>query len=376
MELKVITRPYEKGDEKEIVNVLNQSFGLWPNFSISCSSLEHWIWKYLENPLNKHYTVVSLVNGRIIGANHAYPLRLQIDNTDHLVTFGSDVAVIPELRQRGIRNQMLELKVDLRRKDNVKMTLSVTSNPIIIQSYMRSRTHNRFPYRIQNLVWIKDIDFHLTNIPVRNPRLIKAGFKLTKAFNSLRNKSRQKPQLKTLVKTRKINSFNEKINSFWNQISKHYKFIIERRMEYLNWRYCHPHAGDFIVKLAEGSEGRIFGYYVVKINKNIENYPIGYIVDLLTLPNCTEIAHLMIKDAINYFEEKNVNIINCLAVKSHPLTEILKTHNFLYSQFDLQLFINEHCPMEELEKLEMIPKENVFFSYGDIDSLPTTMPKY
>jgi hypothetical protein len=32
--------------------------------------------------------------------------------------------------------------------------------------------------------------------------------------------------------------------------------------------------------------------------------------------------------------------------------------------------------MEELGELKRVPEENVHFSYGDIDSLPTNMPNY
>lgn len=376
MEPEVVTRPYLKGDEKGIVDVLNRSFGKWPNFSISCSSLEHWVWKYLENPYRKHYTVVSLVKGEIVGANHAYPLKLRFNYADYLVAFGSDVAVIPEFRQMGIRNKMLEMKVGLRRKDNIKVTLSVTSNPIIIQSYTRSKTHSRFPYVIQNFVRIRDIDLHLKSIPVKNPTLVKVAFLSAKLINNLKNAFRKKPQTRMRVKIRKIESFNVRINDFWGQLSKFYRFIIERRMDYLNWRYCDLRSGDFIVRIAEGRGGVILGYSVAVINKNLPNYPVGYLVDLLTLPDYPEVAHILAEDAVNYFDENEVNIVNCLIVKNHPQSRALAAQGFLYSQFDLQLFINEHSPMEELRKLKEMPEENVYFSYGDIDSLPTNMPNY
>ena len=376
MEPEVVTRPYRKGDEQGIVEVLNKGFGKWPNFSISCTGLDHWVWKYLENPYKRHYTVVSLINGKYVGANHAYPIKLRFNNAYYLASFGSDVAVLPEFRQRGIRNNMLEMKVELRRKDNIKITLSVTSNPIIIQSYMRSKTHSRFPYSIQNYVRIKDVDLHLRNIPVKNPVIIKAAFLSAKLMNTLRNAFRPKPQLRVQVQIKRIESFDMKVNDFWRQISKFYRFIIERRLDYLNWRYSHPHSGDFIVKLAEGGNGEILGYSVALINKNLPNYPIGYLVDLLTLPGYPEVANKLAEDAVNYFDKNGVNIVNCLSVKNHPLTEILKAKGFLYSQYDLQLFINEHSPVEELSELRAIPEENVHFSYGDIDSLPTNMPNY
>lgn len=38
----VSTRPYEKGDEVEIVSLLKRVFEYWPKFDLKHSSLDHW----------------------------------------------------------------------------------------------------------------------------------------------------------------------------------------------------------------------------------------------------------------------------------------------------------------------------------------------
>ena len=64
------------------------------------------------------------------------------------------------------------------------------------------------------------------------------------------------------------------------------------------------------------------GYSVLKINRLREDYPIGYIVDLLALPDRLEVARVLISDAVRYFDERNINIVNCLTVKGHPYTSL------------------------------------------------------
>jgi hypothetical protein len=45
-----VVRPYQAGDEKEIVELLRMVFDGWPHFDLNCSSVDHWKWKHLDKP--------------------------------------------------------------------------------------------------------------------------------------------------------------------------------------------------------------------------------------------------------------------------------------------------------------------------------------
>ncbi len=49
---------------------------------------------------------------------------------------------------------------------------------------------------------------------------------------------------------------------------------MERNRDYLNWRYCDPRAGGFLVTQAE-ENGRLVGFSAPKINHYDPNYPVG-----------------------------------------------------------------------------------------------------
>jgi len=51
-------------------------------------------------------------------------------------------------------------------------------------------------------------------------------------------------------------------------------------------------------------------------------------------------------------------------------------NGFLDSRIKLQLFLHIFEKVDELNKLESSSADKVYFSYGDIDSLPVRMPKY
>ncbi len=62
---------YHEGDEQEIVDLLSLIFHDWPHFDLNCSSLEHWIWKYVDNSTKISKVVVAKENGKIVGCHHS-----------------------------------------------------------------------------------------------------------------------------------------------------------------------------------------------------------------------------------------------------------------------------------------------------------------
>ena len=73
-----VVRPYKPGDEDQIIQLLDVVFDGWPHFNIPCTPLEHWEWKYLDNPRKKYFASVAEVDGRIVGCCHSIPVRIKI----------------------------------------------------------------------------------------------------------------------------------------------------------------------------------------------------------------------------------------------------------------------------------------------------------
>jgi len=368
-------RPYHPGDEEEIVELLELVFDGWPNFDLKCSALEHWRWKYLENPLKTSFIALGVSDNKIIGANHSTPFRIKIGQSIYLGSYGSDAAVHPDFRGIGVKTKTQELKGEMRRPSGTTLAFSVSSNPIIIKSKLR-RGRPRFPHPVTVLVRIRDIDRQIDAMPIENAWFYKLGFRATKLFNDIKYASGVSDEVEKEIRIREIHAFDEKIDHFWEEVSKHYDFILERNRSYLNWRYCDTRAGDFIIKQAENDRGEILGYIVVKINRYRKEYPIGYVVDLLTLPNQLEVARVLTDDAVNLFDSMDVNIVSLLVPKHHPHEEVLKRFGFLDSRKKLQLFYRPLDKVDVLEQLESVSAEKIHFSYGDIDSLPVSMPNY
>jgi hypothetical protein len=63
------------------------------------------------------------------------------------------------------------------------------------------------------------------------------------------------------------------VDDLWRQVSNRHDFIVERRRDYLNWRYLDPSAGQYVIKQAESDEGRLLGFCVLRINRYLKDYP-------------------------------------------------------------------------------------------------------
>jgi len=373
LEKKYTVRPYLPGDEVGIVELLQLVFDGWPRFDLNCSSLDHWRWKYLSNPLDMIFIAVAVNKGRTIGCHHSIPLRIKIGDDLFLCNTGSDLAVHPDFRNMGISKQVRQMCRKLKVEAGLQHAYFVTGNPILIKRYLKSRPS--FPHPITNLVRIMDINLHLRMMPVENAWLMKLGFNTVKYINDFRNAFSPPTSAKHDLNIFETRCFDERIDAFWKQVSEKSSFIVERGRDYLNWKYYDPRAGNFVIRQVE-ENGHIIGYSVLNINRYHRDYPIGYIVDLITLPERPDVADALAKDAVRFFDSKNINIINCQVVKNHPHERIYKRHSFLDSRTKLHLFYNIYGKEDKIDKIKMAKASTIYFYWGDLDVLPVSMPSY
>ncbi len=357
-------RSCKQEDEREIVKLLELVFGGWPNFNLSCSPLEHWTWKYQDNPLGMNQIAVGVSNRTVIGCHHSLPLKIKIGDRVFLSTQGVDAAVHSGFRRMDIFNKMVDLVTQMRRETGVQLQYFLTWNLFLRKSL--SKFYRTFPHTIMRLYRIQDVDLQLARQPIENALVHKYGIGLLKLVNRFENCLRFRPPSSDDFHIGKITHFDERIEIFWREIKNYYNFIIERGRDYLNWRYMDSRGGDYLVKIVEVDE-KILGYMVLRINRRQADYPVGYLVDLLTLPDKLDVADALVKDAANFFDGNNINMVMCLSVKNHPYQAILKRHGFIVRRERIPLFYREYAEIEELRKLETSPPSRVHFAFGDLD---------
>jgi hypothetical protein len=256
-------KSYKAGDEEEIVQLLELVFDGWPRIDRDSTSLEHWRWQYLDNPLRMSSIVVGEGGGRIIGCDHYGYRSVKLRERTVIFAQGMDSAVHPEFRRMGVYTKLGNKKNEFRDALKVDLNYWISGNPVIIRIGLK-KGRKYFPHAIRNLVRVKDISQQLRMMPVDRPWLAKMGFHTLRFVNSVM-KTWWRPHRSENLKITRVNSFDDRIDEFWGRVSKDYAFIGERDKAYLNWRYCDPRAEKFTVYQVEG-DGEILGYDVLAIN--------------------------------------------------------------------------------------------------------------
>ena len=100
--------------------------------------------------------------------------------------------------------------------------------------------------------------------------------------------------------------------------------------------------------------------------------------DFLVKPVPPQELITALERALRYFRENDVNIVNFLTVKGHPLIENLRGFGFLDSGVKINMYVptrDQHPAVEALTSREVQPG-NVHIAWGDYDALPVANRHY
>jgi hypothetical protein len=207
---------------------------------------------------------------------------------------------------------------------------------------------------------IKNVDLHFKMKQINQPTIKNLGLKTLKAVNKI---YKFKTGVRTDFKVEEIQRFDDNIEKFWERISGNYDFILERGGQFLNWRYCDPRAGNYLVMQAT-KEAEVLGFMVLNLETD-GVYEEGFISDLLILPERLDVADFLFGKACEHFDKKGVNSITYLAVKGNPLLNISSRHGFIHA---LNLKHHVGCVAFDKKAYEVLrksPDRRVYFCLGD-----------
>jgi GNAT superfamily N-acetyltransferase len=355
-----IFREYRNGDEKEIVDVLKTCFPEWRDRK---NTLEYYTWKHLERPLGSYIKLVEKDN-RILFVGHTGLLKIKIGEKVVLGSIGDDFATLPDYRGKGFFKNWEAPSIKKKMEMGVKFNYAITTNPIVIESNRKIGTFG-FPQPLMHLILIRDIDLHIRQKGIENPVLMKIGYSTLKHFKRFSKLIKVKNSKDLDFSVRRISVFNESTDALWEAVKDSYSFIVEKKSDYMNWRFLDKRGGEYIVLVAERNE-RVYGYIV--IGKSIDTeYGEGYIMDLLTLPHRIDVAGLLISEAIDVFEDMSVNAVHYRASKDSRYIDSFYEVGFLSAPRIMDTFIpSEFYDSKSLEEeFRAASSKRLHFNYGD-----------
>ena len=239
---------------------------------------------------------------KIIGCNHNNFLNIKIGDKTVFCSQCSDLCVHPGFRRMGLTNIMRETRNLMFTKLNVAMSYATAENPIVHEN-RKKRGRPIFPQPIVEHVKIADISLHLEMTHSSGSWFKLPVFQIAKMVEGAKMSYRRSAQKSYVFTIRCVNRFDERIDVFYNKVKEHFHFLLEKKKEYINWRYGDPRGGVFTIFQAESSNA-VCGYIVLRVNRHVEEYPVGWIVDLLVRPDRVDVAQALVENAIEFFDSQ------------------------------------------------------------------------
>jgi GNAT superfamily N-acetyltransferase len=358
-DLGYYVRLYEPGDEEEIIELLKTSFPEWKEIR---SPIEYWKWKYIENPLGS-IIVVADWNGKIVGVVHRLNLNIKTDEKT-FSNYGDDVTVHSDYRKKGIYKNMIKYTEELSKEKKITLNFGISISDYTV-SMAEREGYVFFPFTISHMIQIRDVRMHFKKRPVENNLLAIFGFSVLKLLNRIKRSLKQ-TEIQSEFRIENILRFDERINGFWEKIQENYQFIIEKKQEYLNWRYCDPRSsnkGRYFIKQAEKQE-KILGFIVLE-TKEKDDYIEGYVVDLLAHSGRIDVARKLLEEACLFFQKLNINVVHYRVVQNHTYQALFRELGFIEVP---SKFLMSYKMFQEKEKIKILNESSpsqIYFNYGD-----------
>ncbi len=348
---------FQPGDEVEIVNLLKDSFPSWNN---RVNPVDYWKWKYLDTPLGTDIIVAT--DKKIIAVTHRMVLNLKFDNSIVLAQFGCDTATHLAYRGMGVYRKIVDKIVSKRIERKVKIDYGISRNPTV-QKEWEKRGGIPFPHNVSYMVRIKDVRLHLKMRTMEHAAITAEGYSILANMNKL--KGVYTPGIRPIddFKIMDIHNFDSAIDPFLDEVRVHYNFMVAKSKDYLNWRFCDPRGDNFIVKQAF-KDGKVLGYVALEI-RNDGGYSEGFVADMLALPNRRDVAYALLREACDFFDVNNVNVVYYMVLSGHSYRAVSNLLGFIDSRRGPYIIIQFFDMEKGLENLRLSNPDQVHFSYCD-----------
>ena len=181
------------------------------------------------------------------------------------------------------------------------------------------------------------------------------------------NRGKRSPRVGGLS-LEKIESFDDRFDRLWEEVSPQSTLSLVRNQKYLNYRY-RDRPGEKYAQFAAYRGRDLEGYIVVRRSLQMFDLPIGLIMDMGATGD-TDVAPSLVDAAVRYLDEQKVAAIGCLMMRHSPNYAVLRRAGFfpVPNRFNPR----DYHPVVEADPAKfsnavMGDGRNWHFTWGDFD---------
>jgi hypothetical protein len=369
-------------DEAErVIELLRIAYNGGPAwFAYGGNPVDHLLWKARDCPIHTHVTYHE-IGDQLVRFGWGIHRRYFVRGVELTVSDGGEAATSPDLQGRGLYSKMRRLTREWGPRTGLDMSLGVSTHPAILHNEQgdpqRPQLGNnvRLFFRPLDLRRLHDLGGYSGNpdgpsntslaIEARRrhfPRPMWAR-RIVWRGRQLAARLRHRPYRRQRAgwTIRETSSFDARVDGFFELAARPFDLIQVRNAEYLNWRFCDPRSGPFVVRVAE-QDGQLLGYCVLL---TLESRPA--IVDLLALPGRLDVVRSLVEDALAEFRRRGAPAVAFRTVERHPYNEVLRRLGFLPRRAVAVASFRPIAIDEQTTALLRDPACRVHLTYGDTD---------
>lgn len=289
---------------------------------------ERWSWEYKNNPYG-FLAAVAEQNGRIVGHMGLFLMNLKVGDNIIRGSQACDLGVHPDFRGQGIFLAIGKALMKRAGENGILLTYGFPNRP----AYFGHLKYGWFDaaripvlincFNTYNVVVEKLYSRH-KKLMILDPFVKKSSRFIDYHFRSERA-SERKPRSELNFGIHEISSVDERMDEFWNRVSKDYGMIVVRDQRYLKWRFFDRPDFRYKVLVAEKNDD-IEGYMVLSAEKSTYG-KVGHIDDALA--SSEDAARNLIQSAFDFFTKKEVDLVECWMLEESIWYDLLREKGFV-----------------------------------------------
>jgi hypothetical protein len=285
-ELSFARRPVTPADDGAILGLLRAGFGSWPRVELQVQPIEHLRWKLTCPPNAFTLHRLTEVDGEPASIVICWTQPAKMGDALVSNIQGTDRVVHPKFQGHGLAAAIGRWRREHPDDQYSDVMLSVQSGHPAMRRLEKSAPVAAQEFANQVMVY------------------------------SLEEGAPTSGGLGGEQTVRVVEKFDHRIDKLYDAAASSFECIIERRLEYMNWRYADRRAGRFSIAVAEdGSD--LLGYAVTRLSHGV-----GYIADLLAHPDLPQLAETLARHAIGVLREAGASRIDWWLPTRHPYQEV------------------------------------------------------
>lgn len=359
MKRKWSIRPYKNGDEAQIIALFELVFG-------KQLTAARWQWHYRDNHTGLiAVTLAEDENGEIVGQCALRPLRMKIGERIGLGTLQLDSMIHPDFQRQGMFTKLTTHAYKKVAGQGVELVYSFpnrNSQYVYTHKLGRVTLCDRIPLFAKILNVRNVLDKRIGNRLLLS-LVAPVGQAATGLFYAFRGGTSP-----ANCRLERVSRFDGSVDRLWERASVPHGVLVVRDREYLNWRYVENPTEEYVLLTAKRSD-EIVGYIVLKCEKRFD-LQMGFIVDMLTIPDEPAIAGCLISEAVSHFRKQRMDLVCCLMLEHAPYARSLRDSGFLIvpeKLFPQPLHLSVRGLSDEYSDQFITDSRNWFITWGDHD---------